>query len=377
MKYGDFEYRIFNDKEHKGQKYVYVYIEEYKGKSGKVTIPPEIEGVPVTVIGKSAFAGCIRLENINLPDTITSLGENAFKGCRALKGIRIPECLKRIDDYAFHRCVSLRSIKIPAGVYRIVTENSIVTTWPDPKDLNHHTHTYVAKQFRVSGLGNYVFAGCKGLKEVILSEGVTALGDGVFKGCGALKTIVIPESVGKIGLSAFEGCSGLKDITLPKNKLAVEGRVFKGCVSLRSIDLPKRICALSRDFAYGGGGLEIKEILSPEIAFGLFENCKSLVSVVIPEGITSIDEKAFAGCANLKEISFPKSLVKAGRGSFSGCKKLCGEKREEINRFGKEAFSKPRSKAAGPELAHDTEETGGTHGPKNKRQRSSSRRHDP
>jgi hypothetical protein len=354
-----------DNEEYEGQKYV--CIKKYKGNSGSVEIPSEIKGMPVTVIGESAFDGCIRLENINLPDKLTSLGENAFKGCRALKGIQIPECLKRIDNYAFRGCASLRSIKIPSGVYRIVTENSIVTTWPDPKDLNQHTHTYVTKQFRVSGLGNSVFSGCKGLKEVILSEGVKALGDGTFEGCGALKTIVIPESVGKIGSSAFEGCSGLKDITLPKNKLAVGSRAFRGCVSLRSIDLPKRICALRRDFVYSDKEFGEKDVLALEIAFGLFENCESLVSVVIPEGITSIGEKAFSGCANLREISFPKSLIKAGRSSFSGCKKLCGEKREEIiNRFGKEAFPKPRSKAAGPKPAHNTGETGGTHDRKNK-----------
>ena len=47
-----------------------------------------------------------------------------------------------------------------------------------------------------------------------------------------------------------------------------------------------------------------------------FIDCDSLVSVVIPEGITHIFPYAFEGCDNLKNVTIPKSLIKLGHGVF-------------------------------------------------------------
>lgn len=47
-----------------------------------------------------------------------------------------------------------------------------------------------------------------------------------------------------------------------------------------------------------------------------FRDCDSLVSIVIPEGITHIFPYAFEGCDNLKNVTIPKSLIKLGHGVF-------------------------------------------------------------
>ena len=47
-----------------------------------------------------------------------------------------------------------------------------------------------------------------------------------------------------------------------------------------------------------------------------FENCESILSVKIPEGVTSIGSAAFFGCNNLENVSFPSSLKIIGGGSF-------------------------------------------------------------
>jgi len=52
-------------------------ITRYTGTEDDVTIPAEIYGKPVTVIGKSAF-GYGKLTNVTIPDSVTNIASYAF-----------------------------------------------------------------------------------------------------------------------------------------------------------------------------------------------------------------------------------------------------------------------------------------------------------
>ena len=45
-------------------------IQEYTGSETSVTIPEEIEGLPVVSIGLSAFRGCDAVTDISIPETV-------------------------------------------------------------------------------------------------------------------------------------------------------------------------------------------------------------------------------------------------------------------------------------------------------------------
>lgn len=47
-----------------------------------------------------------------------------------------------------------------------------------------------------------------------------------------------------------------------------------------------------------------------------FEDCFSLISVVIPNSVISIGEGAFDGCSSLKSIDIPNSVTSIGYGAF-------------------------------------------------------------
>jgi len=55
-------------------------------------------------------------------------------------------------------------------------------------------------------------------------------------------------------------------------------------------------------------------------AFGDYP--EDIKEIVIPEGITSIEENAFEGCDNLTSITLPGSLKHIGRDAFTDCNKL-------------------------------------------------------
>ena len=73
----------------------------------------------VTAIGECAFADCIELRTITIPEGIISIGDGAFELCSNLTEIVIPNSVKSIGNYAFAECVTLKSVLITEKVTSI------------------------------------------------------------------------------------------------------------------------------------------------------------------------------------------------------------------------------------------------------------------
>ena len=62
---------------------------------------------------------------------------------------------------------------------------------------------------------------------------------------------------------------------------------------------------------------------SNSIEKGFFDSCSTqLKEVIIPEGITSIEQNAFEGCISLESITLPSSIKYIGPNAFADCKDL-------------------------------------------------------
>ena len=66
----------------------HVVINEYTGNGTELTIPAEIDNLPVTDIGPYAFF-TETLKRICIPASITDIGEDAFRDCSSLLEIRV------------------------------------------------------------------------------------------------------------------------------------------------------------------------------------------------------------------------------------------------------------------------------------------------
>ncbi len=67
---------------------------------------------------------------------------------------------------------------------------------------------------------------------------------------------------------------------------------------------------------------DIFEIKGKKLSLKFDVRKKDLVKVVIPEGVTELDEFCFYDCENLEKIELPSSLIRFGRQCFRGCTKL-------------------------------------------------------
>lgn len=93
--------------------------------------------------------------------------------------------------------------------------------------------------------------------------------------------------------------------------------------SIRTIIIPEGVESIER-FAFCNSSLST--VTLPQsvktIGIGAFEGCENLQKIDIPEEVKNIKELTFVGCSDLKEISIPKYLKSIGYYAFSGCTSL-------------------------------------------------------
>ena len=81
---------------------------------GEMEIPETIGGMPVTTIGDSAFEGCMRLTEVQIPGSVIEIKREAFKETN-ISSLVIPDSVTLIGQWAFAYC-GLRNISIGKNV---------------------------------------------------------------------------------------------------------------------------------------------------------------------------------------------------------------------------------------------------------------------
>jgi hypothetical protein len=147
--------------------------------------------------------------------------------------------------------------------------------------------------------------------------------------------VVIPETIGRervtfIGADAFYGHSGITSVTIPASVAYIGSAAFAKCANLSAIS----VSADNQHYKDIDGVLFTKD---GETLCAYPSGGKS--AYVIPDGVITIDEFAFAYCTNLTSVTMPASVIYAIRGAFYGCDKLKPEVRADIvKRFGNKAL---------------------------------------
>ena len=88
-------------------------------RSGALSIPGEVSGVPVTDIDKKAFWGQRNLKRVILPESIQNLGDWAFASCRNLEEVEFLDEHVVLGKQVFQNCPKLRRIARP-GIHEDV-----------------------------------------------------------------------------------------------------------------------------------------------------------------------------------------------------------------------------------------------------------------
>lgn len=296
----------------------------------------------VAAIGEYAFYNCSSLESITIPQGVASIENNTFYGCSSLVSVSIPDSVASIGSYAFRNCSSLVSVSIPEGV---------------------------------TSIGNSAFGNCSSLQSVSIPQGVAAIEESTFYGCSSLTSVSIPEGVTSIGYSAFDSCSSLVSVSIPEGVTSIERDAFECCSSLESVSIPSSvtsigswafnscpklsavtyagtmqewaalscqypaICSDGTVLRFGSCGDTLGYLLTDSGSLILtgsgamtnyaysysapwYNQCASVTSIVLPEGLTSIGTYAFYNFSSLDSISIPAGVASISSQAFSKCTAL-------------------------------------------------------
>ena len=157
----DIEYQIDGD---------HIPITGYEGSAETLTIPGEIDGLPVTTIGAVSFWFSDQLKSVVLPEGVTTIEHEAFANCKNLESASLPAGIQTIGKRAFYN-TALKTVELKDGL---------------------------------TSIGIEAFCNNKNLTEVTLPEGLTDIGVRAFENCPNLAELTVPASVASIGTDAFK-----------------------------------------------------------------------------------------------------------------------------------------------------------------------------
>ncbi|MBE6536628.1 MAG: leucine-rich repeat domain-containing protein [Ruminococcaceae bacterium] len=230
--------------------------------------------------------------------------------------------------------------KVDTGALDFATNDSGATyyvsgigTWKD--SVVTVPETYQGSP--VTAIGDYAFNNCTLLTSVEIPSSITYIGRGAFSYCTSIKKVCITD-VSKWCSIAFGTASSnpmncgadlyLNGVLVEKiemsNEITSIGYAFSGCTSIVSIEIPEGVTSIV-DSAFSGCtsltyiGIPNSVTLIDSYSF---QNCMSLTNIEIPEGVTSIGRQAFYGCTSLTSVTIPKSVTYIGFSTFSGCSSL-------------------------------------------------------
>lgn len=314
----------------------------------KITLPEDLN-----YLYSSCFEGCSSLESIEIPSSISIISGTVFKGCTSLKTVKINDSeessvkLNISGNSLFLNCPSLLKVEYPKN------RNMQFSSFQSMFEGCYSLQEVIFPDSTISASTVYMFKNCRALKYIKLPTGLLSLNDYTFDGCYSLEKIDMGNDIRLLGKYCFNTCYSLKMINsniqgvanLPSDLEQIDQSAFNNCSLITDINLSKAL-TFTGQYAFATSGLvnidyskvfttyesglfkstKIKEISLSTFPKEIAAYCNKLrtvnvsgnpttigesalrntgiLSIEIPESVTSIEGYALYGCSSLKSIKF-------------------------------------------------------------------------
>lgn len=237
-------------------------------------------------IGRYAFTNNA-ITNLVLPNKEFPIGINAFSG-NSIENLMIPEKLTRIDGFAFNK---IREITIPASVTQIATgafsDNPLRNVFCNTETPPSESNPFLGAAIYVpTGKGSVYRQQWSDALIVDDSDDIISVN---VKTAGTLYSRLLAQDyqTGDVCKLKLKGTLNDDDLT-----------IINDMSNLYYLDLSE---------------MQVGEVLD-----GLFQNTPRLVTVKLPNSLTSIHDDEFIGCNNLTgDMQIPALCTSIGKNAFA------------------------------------------------------------
>jgi hypothetical protein len=277
-----------------------------------VIIPPSIKYIEAYAFQRSSIQKAIFL-NRNEFQTIT-LEEGCFTECLRLVEVQLPDSLERIPDFTFHLCYNLKLVHTPRRLKSIGS-----MAFSECRSLEYFNFTPDIEEisdaaFLTSNL-NYVEVG----------EKIKSIDSQAFAHIPDLKTVVILNPNAELqpnfinndhqlivyikGQTHDKSIQTLKSILGQKNWYVVDPFEFMTFEGMKYLLFSKNV---GRIVSYDEDEI-LSDIIIPEKIKGIpitdyqqrfLKGSQKIVSFQFPKTLKRLRGRAFDNCPNLKEVTF-------------------------------------------------------------------------
>lgn len=299
-----------------------------------ITVPATYNGKKVLEIKAEAFTGCKNIVAINIPNSITKIVPEAFSDCSALESVTIYEVEGTVDPVYYSPEITGADGKTHKD--GVVIKNDGVTGktlfyFPNAKTGNNGVY---AIPDDVETIPAEIFSG-RELTKIIVPASVTnvmANGFATARYLTEVEFLAAPEGTEEKALTidekAFEGCYRLENLILPARLMtmklydakAADGSytqsVFKGCSHLANIEV-RGNAAPNQERVYSAQNGMLLSADGKTLLY--YPAGKTDTTVVLPDSVTSIGDKAFYKHTKITTFAVPARLQNIGESAFEGC----------------------------------------------------------
>lgn len=331
----------------------------------------------VTTIGSAAFANCKSLCDVYIGKSVETVGSGIFAGCSSLKEVEVSTkstTLTCLDGVLMSADRTYIYQMLPGREEPFYIMNERVEEIGQYAFWGCNNLEHVILSDKITTISPYAFSNVPKLTSVSMSFAVTEIGMKAFEDCVGLEQIYIPDSVMKIHETAFDGCTKLNFYTVEGSfgsKYAKEQEIPITNTLLYSLSHAEKVKAdyyaaikeaeekseqeanapkpveigpdvigyttlvgnnavVFMDNAGGnvisGANAEVNDDLNAmadngTVPANAFYGVNTLKEVVIPKGVTNIEEFAFAR-SSVTSVAIPEGTTSIGYASFYHCDNL-------------------------------------------------------
>lgn len=326
----------------------------------------------VVEIGERAFSSCPKLTNVTFNSSVEQIGELAFYNDESLIKFKLPNNAVTLGKNCFYKCVKLEEIEFDENTIWENIDNSMFISTNLTKFVIHENNKNYQEENGLLlnqdgttillALTTYFNVELDVLNnEYVIDEKYQEIAAGAFAGI-EFSTVEIKNKSLVIGAYAFAHNDTLSKLILPDDsQIEISDYAFYCNSNLKEVVNLKNVTSIG-ELAFAKSGLveitigdnvtcktgAFTETLVETITlgsnvtleFGVFQNCKSLKEVIMPdEGLVNIGIACFANDIQLATIDLSKAGQELGQEAFFNCTKLKVANLENVEIIGKYAFA--------------------------------------